>query len=149
MLAFFTQKPSTQRGFTLIELVVVIAIIGILAGVVVTKMMDRPADARAVAASADITNLSQALKVYKIDNFTYPTSDQGLEALVKKPTTAPVPKNYKQSGYIDSLPKDPWGNSYVYLSPGQHGDFDLYSLGADGTTGGEGENADVTSWQQP
>lgn len=137
-----------QQGFTLIELVVVIAIIGILAGVVVTKMMDRPGDARAVAAKADITHLSQALKVYKIDNFVYPTSDQGLDALVKKPTVAPVPKNYKQSGYIDGLPKDPWGNDYVYLSPGQHGGFDLYSLGADGVTGGEGENADVVSWQQ-
>lgn len=143
------QKMQLQQGFTLIELVVVIAIIGILAGVVVTRMMDRPADARAVAAQADIANLSQALKVYKIDNFAYPTSDQGLPALVSKPTQPPIPNNYKNSGYIDALPKDPWGQDYIYLSPGQHGDFDLYSLGADGVTGGEGENADVTSWQTP
>lgn len=138
---------NKKKGFTLIELVVVIAIIGILAGVVVTRMMDRPADARAVAAQADIANLSQALKVYKIDNFAYPTSDQGLGALITKSTQPPVPKNFKNGGYIDALPKDPWGRDYVYLSPGQHGDFDLYSLGADGVTGGEGENADVTSWQ--
>lgn len=138
---------TAQRGFTLIELIVVIAIIGILAGVVVTKMIDRPGEARVVAAQADIANLSKALKVYKIDNFTYPTSDQGLAALVSKPTLAPIPTNYKSSGYIDVSPKDPWGRDYIYLSPGQHGDFDLYSLGADGVKGGEGENADVTSWQ--
>lgn len=140
---------TTQRGFTLIELVVVIAIIGILAGVVVNRMMDRPGDARAVAAQADIANLSKALKIYKVDNFNYPTSDQGLAALVSKPTLAPVPRNYKHSGYIDALPKDPWGRDYLYLNPGQHGDFDLYSLGADGVSGGEGEDADVTSWINP
>lgn len=139
---------AKQRGFTLIELVVVVAIIGILAGVVVTKMMDRPGEARVVAANADIVNITKALRVYKIDNFTYPTSDQGLAALVSKPTLEPIPKNYKQSGYVDRLPKDPWGNEYVYLSPGQHGDFDVYSLGADGIQGGEGEDADVTSWQE-
>lgn len=142
-------KRQKQQGFTLIELVVVIAIIGILAGVVVTKMMDRPGDARVVAAQADIANLSKALKIYKVDNFTYPSSDQGLEALVNKPTISPEPKNYKQSGYIDTLPKDPWGRDYIYLSPGQHADFDLYSLGADGVQGGEGESADVNSWQNP
>lgn len=135
-----------QRGFTLIELIVVIAIIGILAGVVVTKMMDRPGEARAVAAKADVTGLGTALKLYKVDNFAYPTTDQGLAALVNKPTQAPIPKNYKNGGYIDQLPKDPWGNDYIYLSPGQHGDYDLYSLGADGVSGGEGENADITSW---
>ncbi len=138
-----------EKGFTLIELVVVVAIIGILAGVVVTRMMGRPGEARAVAAQADISSLSQALQIYKVDNFVYPTSDQGLKALVEKPTQPPVPGNYKNSGYIDALPKDPWGRDYLYLSPGQHGDFDVYSLGADGVAGGEGENADVTSWQQP
>ncbi len=138
---------KNQRGFTLIELVVVIAIIGILAGVVVTKMANRPGDARMVAAKADISTLGNALKIYQVDNFTYPTSDQGLAALVSKPDLPPVPKNYKAGGYIEKLPKDPWGNDYVYLSPGQHGAYDLYSLGADGASGGEGENADITSWQ--
>lgn len=135
-----------QRGFTLIELIVVIAIIGILAGVVVTKMMDRPGEARAVVAKAVVTDLGTPLKLYKADNFVYPTTDQGLAALVDKPTQAPIPKNYKNGGYINKLPKDPWGNDYIYLSPGQHGDYDLYSLGADGVSGGEGENADITSW---
>ncbi len=138
---------KNQRGFTLIELVVVIAIIGILAGVVVTKMANRPGDARVVAAKADISTLGNALKIYQVDNFTYPTSDQGLAALVSKPDLPPVPKHYKAGGYIEKLPKDPWGNDYVYLSPGQHGAYDLYSLGADGASGGEGENADITSWQ--
>lgn len=141
------QTAQKQQGFTLIELIVVITIIGILAGVVVTKMMDRPGDARAVAAKADIAAISTALKMYKVDNFNYPTSDQGLLALTQKPSKAPVPTNYRQGGYIDSLPKDPWGRDYLYLSPGQHGDFDLYSFGADGVSGGEGENADITSWQ--
>ncbi|MPV85666.1 type II secretion system major pseudopilin GspG [Ostreibacterium oceani] len=138
--------PACQRGFTLIELVVVIAIIAVMAGIVVTKMVDKPGEARAVAAAADITAISQALQLYKIDNFVYPSSDQGLQALVEKPTLPPVPKNYATSGYLSKLPKDPWGNDYIYLSPGQHGDFDLYSFGADGVVGGEGENADVVSW---
>lgn len=143
------QLKNKEKGFTLIELVVVIAIIGILAGVVVTRMMDRPGDARAVAAQADIANLSKALNIYKIDSFAYPTTDQGLKALVEKPTLPPIPNNYKNSGYIDTLPKDPWGRDYLYLHPGQHGTFDLYSLGADGVSGGEGENADITSWNTP
>lgn len=135
-----------QQGFSLLELVVVITIIGILAGVAVTKMMDKPGEARIVAARADIATLSQALHIYKIDNFAYPTSDQGLSALVTKPTLDPIPRNYKPSGYLNHVPKDPWGNDYVYFSPGQHGDFDVYSLGADGIRGGQGENADITSW---
>lgn len=139
-------KKHKQSGFTLVELVVVVAIIAILAGVVVQKVMDRPADAKIVRAKADIAALSQSLQLYKVDNNQYPSSDQGLKALVKKPTIAPEPKNYKGSGYINKLPTDPWGNDYLYLSPGQHDEFDLYSLGADGVSGGDGENADITSW---
>ncbi len=135
-----------QHGFTLVELVVVVAIIAILAGVVVQRVMDRPGEAKVVRAKADIGTLSKSLQLYKVDNFQYPSSDQGLKALVSKPTIAPVPKNYKSKGYINKLPKDPWGNDYLYLSPGQHDEFDLYSLGADGVVGGEGENADINSW---
>lgn len=140
------QNKIKQAGFTLVELVVVVAIIAILAGVVVQRVMDRPADAKIVRAKADIATLSSALQLYKVDNIQYPSSDQGLKALVTKPTLAPEPKNYKTKGYITKLPKDPWGNDYLYLSPGQHDEFDLYSLGSDGVTGGEGEAADITSW---
>lgn len=140
------QNKIKQAGFTLVELVVVVAIIAILAGVVVQRVMDRPADAKIVRAKADIATLSSALQLYKVDNIQYPSSDQGLKALVTKPTLAPEPKNYKTKGYITKLPQDPWGNDYLYLSPGQHDEFDLYSLGSDGVTGGEGEAADITSW---
>jgi general secretion pathway protein G len=135
-----------QRGFTLIELMVVIVILGILAGVVVPRIMDNPDKARVAKAKHDITALESALDVYRLDNFFYPTTDQGLEALVSKPSGSPEPANWKEGGYIKKLRKDPWGNDYMYLSPGEHGELDIYSLGADGAPGGEGVFADIGSW---
>ena len=134
------------HGFTLIEILVVVVIIGILAAAVVPRLMDRPGEAMQVRARSDIQTLSTALNMYRLDNFAYPSTNQGLEALINRPGGSPEARNWRSGGYIDRIPKDPWGRDYVYLSPGQRGDFDLYSYGADGQPGGEGENADVTSW---
>lgn len=133
-------------GFTLIEVMVVIVILGILAALLVPKVMSRPDEARIIAAKQDIASISQALKLYKLDNLRYPTTEQGLAALAKKPSLPPEPTNWKGNGYLERLPKDPWGNPYQYLQPGLHGDFDLLSLGADGAAGGEGNDADIGSW---
>jgi general secretion pathway protein G len=135
-----------QRGFTLIEIMVVVVILGILASIVVPRIMDRPDTARVVKAKHDIRALESALSLYKLDNFHYPSTDQGLEALVEKPTGLPEAKHWKQGGYIDRLPKDPWGNPYNYLNPGAHSDIDIYSFGADGSSGGEGLDADIGNW---
>ncbi|PLZ01869.1 type II secretion system protein GspG [Burkholderia sp. WAC0059] len=135
------------RGFTLIEVMVVIAIIGILAALIVPKIMSRPDQARVVAARQDIGTLMQALSLYRLDNGRYPTQDQGLPALVQKPTVDPVPGNWKSGGYLDRVPMDPWGNPYQYLNPGAHGDIDVFSFGADGKAGGDGNDADIGSWQ--
>lgn len=137
-------QTEKQHGFTLIELMVVVVIMAILAAIAVPKLMDRPDEARIVKAKQDISAISSALQLYKLDNYRYPTTDQGLEALVKEPTTEPVPKNWKP--YLQQLPKDPWGNNYIYLSPGEHGDFDLYTLGADGEEGGKDINATIGNW---
>lgn len=137
---------SDSRGFTLIEIMVVIIILGILAALVVPNIMGRPDEARVTAAKADIRSISNALDLYKLDNFSYPSTDQGLEALATKPSGSPEPKNWNVDGYLGKVPKDPWGNEYHYLSPGAHGRFDLYSFGADGREGGEGVDADITSW---
>lgn len=137
---------NRQSGFTLIEIMVVIVIIGILASVVVPRIMDNPDKARTAKAKHDIQALESALDIYRLDNYIYPTTDQGLEALVAKPGGSPEPKNWKSGGYIKKLRKDPWGNDYLYLSPGQHGETDIYSLGADGAPGGEGVFADIGSW---
>ncbi|MFT4171414.1 MAG: type II secretion system major pseudopilin GspG [Rhodocyclaceae bacterium] len=134
------------RGFTLIEIMIVIVILGVLAALIVPKIMDRPDQARAAAARQDINTIVQALKLYKLDNRSYPTTEQGLAALVKAPTTAPVPPAWKAGGYLEKLPSDPWGHPYQYLSPGMHGDVDVFSLGADSEAGGEGSNADIGSW---
>ena len=133
------------RGFTLIELMVVIVILGVLAALVVPRVMSRPDEARVVAARQDIAAIGQALKLYKLDNRRYPTTAQGLQALVTRPAEAPVPDNWKS--YLDRLPRDPWGNPYQYLNPGLHGEVDVLSLGADGKPGGEGFDADIGSWQ--
>ncbi|NDV13351.1 type II secretion system major pseudopilin GspG [Crenobacter caeni] len=137
-----------QKGFTLIEIMVVIVILGILGALVVPRLMGRPDEARAVAARQDINTLAQALKLYRLDNARYPTSEQGLSALVSKPTSGPQPKNWKPGGYVERLPVDPWGNPYQYAAPGTHGEIDIWSLGADGEPGGEGGDADVGNWQQ-
>lgn len=136
----------TQRGFTLIEIMVVVVILGILAAVVVPRIMDNPGKARAAKAKQDIRQLESALELYKLDNFSYPNTQQGLEALVTKPSGDPQPKNYKQGGYIKSLPKDPWGNPYQFLSPGVKTEIDIFTLGADNQPGGEGEAADIGNW---
>lgn len=140
-----TSRRRIQSGFTLIELMVVLLIIGVLAALIVPNVLDRADDARATAAKTDVNNLMQALKLYKLDNQRYPTSEQGLQALLTKPASAPVPANWKS--YLDKLPNDPWGRAYLYLNPGIKGEIDVMSFGADGQAGGEGKNADVGSWQ--
>jgi general secretion pathway protein G len=136
-----------NKGFTLIELMVVILIIGVLAALIVPKVMSRPDEARVTAAKQDIATITQALNLYKLDNQRYPTTEQGLAALVHKPTTSPVPNNWKSEGYLDRVPKDPWGTPYQYLQPGVHGAIDVFSFGADRVPGGEGNDADIGSWQ--
>ncbi len=135
-----------QRGFTLLEVMVVVVILSILAVLVVPKILSRPDEARVVAAKQDIASLMQALKLYRLDNHAYPTTEQGLQALVSKPASAPIPPNWKSGGYIERLPRDPWGNPYQYLNPGLHGEIDVFSYGADGAPGGEGNDADIGSW---
>lgn len=136
---------AAHRGFTLIELMVVLVIIGILAALIVPNVLDRADDARVTAARTDVNNLVQALKLYRLDNQRYPTSEQGLQALVARPATAPIPPNWKP--YLDKLPNDPWGRPYQYLNPGVRGEIDVFSFGADGQAGGDGPNADIGSWQ--
>ena len=138
---------SGSKGFTIIELMVVILIIGVLAALIVPKVMSRPDEARITAAKSDIATISQALNLYKLDNGQYPTTEQGLQALVKKPTVSPIPINWKSEGYLDRVPKDPWGTPYQYLQPGLHGAIDVFSFGADRAAGGEGNDADIGSWQ--
>jgi general secretion pathway protein G len=137
-----------QSGFTLVEIMVVVVIIGILGMLVVPKLLGRTGEARVTAAKTDIATLMQALKLYKLDNQRYPTTEQGLTALVQKPTTGPAANGWKEGGYVEKLPKDPWGNNYQYLQPGLHGEIDVFSLGADGQPGGAGEDADVGSWDK-
>ncbi len=141
----FRPALLAQRGFTLIEIMVVVIIIGILAAIVAPNVIGRVDDAQVTKAKAEIANIENALKFYRLDNFTYPTSEQGLEALVTKPADPNI-RNWKQGGYLPSLPSDPWGNPYLYLNPGNNGEIDVYTLGRDGRPGGEGIDADIGNW---
>ncbi len=141
-----SQPGHTERGFTLIEILIVVMILGILAAIVVPNFMDAPDKALLVKAKQDIRNFETALDIYKLDNFTYPSTDQGLESLVRAPAGNPPAPNWKEGGYVKRLQKDPWGNDYLYVSPGAHGRYDVYSLGADGELGGDGYNEDIGNW---
>jgi general secretion pathway protein G len=138
-----------DRGFTLIELMVVIVILGILAGLIIPRIMGRPEEARRMKARVQIESMETALKLYKLDNGNYPTTEQGLQALVEAPSVGQLPRAWREGGYLEKgrVPKDPWGNEYVYLCPGIHGDCDLSSYGPDGEPGGEGEDEDINSWE--
>lgn len=137
---------TRHSGFTLIEVMIVIVILGVLAALIVPKVMGRPDEARVIAAKQDIATIMQSLKLYKLDNRRYPSTEQGLAALVQKPSLAPVPENWNPGGYLEKLPKDPWGKPYVYLSPGLNGEIDVMSYGADGQAGGQGVDADIGNW---
>jgi general secretion pathway protein G len=136
-----------QRGFTLIEIMVVVVILGILAAIIIPRISDRPEQARRTKAKLDIKSIETALSLFNMDNGFYPTTEQGLEALVEQPTAGTIPNNYKEGGYLKKVPLDPWKNPYVYLSPGAHDDYDLISYGSDGEEGGEDKFADVNSWE--
>jgi len=135
-----------RLGFTLLEIMVVVVILGVLAALVVPKIINRPDEARAIAARQDVASLMQALKLYRLDNQRYPSTEQGLQALVARPASAPLAPGWKAGGYLERLPNDPWGRAYQYLNPGLRGELDVFSMGADGALGGEGNDADIGSW---
>ncbi len=140
------RRRPDRRGFTLLEVIVVIVILGLLAALVVPKLIGRTEEAKRTQARIQIKSLEQALQLFKLDNGFYPATEQGIEALVREPEVGRIPKNYRKGGYLDRVPKDPWGNAYVYVSPGTNGEYDISSYGADGSPGGDGEDADINSW---
>ncbi len=149
MIIRMKKQIAGESGFTLIELMVVVVILGILAGLVIPRIMERPGEAKQTKAKIQIESLETAIMLYKLDSGRYPETEQGLEALVQIPETGIIPTKWRQGGYLEKgkLPQDPWGNSFVYLSPGTHGDYDIISYGADGVPGGEGEDRDINSWE--
>lgn len=149
MVLFLEKARQRQSGFTLIELMVVIVILGILAGLIVPRIMGRPEEAKQLKAKLTIESLETSLRMYKLDNGMYPSTEQGLEALVQAPDTGDVPKKWREGGYIEKgrIPSDPWDNEFVYLSPGVHGEYDIISYGSDGVPGGEGKDKDISSWE--
>jgi general secretion pathway protein G len=136
-----------KAGFSLIEILVVLMILGLLISIIAPNVLGRADEARVQKVFADFSAIQTALRMYRLDNYDYPSSEQGLQALVERPALAPVPRNWKNDGYLESLPVDPWGNAYLYLSPGQNGAYDIFTFGADGVRGGEGQNADLGNWQ--
>jgi general secretion pathway protein G len=142
----FSLPRRNARGFTLIEIMVVVVIMGVLAALVVPKLLSRTGESKVAAAKVDIATVMQALKLYKLDNQRYPTTEQGLQALLVKPTSGPAANGWKSGGYLEKMPKDPWGNQYQFLSPGVKGEIDVFSYGADGAPGGTGDDADIGSW---
>ena len=140
------QRTKRSAGFSLIEIMVVLVIIGLLAGIVGPRVIGTAGEARKKKVIADFSNIETSLKLYKLDNYIYPSTGQGLDALVNKTDVDPIPKNFKKGGYMEKLPKDPWGENYIYISPGDHGEYDIYTLGADATQGGEDEAADMGNW---
>ena len=140
-------NSARQSGFSLVEILVVLVIMGLLISVVAPTVLNRADEARVQKVHADFKAIETALKIYRLDNYVYPTTEQGLQALVEKSTLDPEPRNFKEGGYLPELPIDPWGRPYLYLSPGENGEIDLYSLGADGLSGGEGQNADIGNWK--
>jgi len=144
-----SRKRLNVHGFTLIELMVVIVILGILAGLIIPRIMGRPEEARRMKARVQMESVETALRLYKLDNGIYPSTEQGLQALIEAPAVGELPRAWRKGGYLEKgkMPKDPWGHEYVYLSPGLHDDFDLVSYGADGQPGGEDRNKDVNSWE--
>ncbi|WEF32366.1 type II secretion system major pseudopilin GspG [Pseudoduganella chitinolytica] len=141
-----SQRMRRARGFTLIEIMVVVVIMGVLAALVVPKLLSRTGESKVAAAKVDIATIMQALKLYKLDNTRYPTTEQGLQSLLTRPTGGPPATGWKEGGYLEKMPKDPWGNPYQFLSPGVKGEVDVFSLGADGQPGGTGDDADIGSW---
>lgn len=140
-------KRFTQRGFTLIEIMVVMVILGLLVAIVAPNIMGRSDQAKVTIAETQLKNIQSALDLYRLDNSHYPSTQQGLEALVSRPSGSPEPKNWNQDGYLKSVPEDPWGNQFQYVSPGTEGPYDLYSYGADGQEGGDGDAADISVWK--
>jgi general secretion pathway protein G len=139
---------AAQGGFSLVEILVVLVIMGLLISVVAPTVLNRADDARVQKVHADFKAIETSLKIYRLDNYVYPTTEQGLQALVEPSALDPEPRNFKEGGYLPELPIDPWGRPYLYLSPGEHSEIDLYSLGADGLSGGEGQNADIGNWKE-
>ncbi len=141
-------KRHANSGFSLVEILVVLVIMGLLISIVAPTVLNRADEARVQKVQADFKAIETALKIYRLDNYVYPTTEQGLQALVEPSTLDPVPRNFKKGGYLPELPVDPWGRPYLYLNPGEHGEVDIYSLGADGLSGGEDQNADIGNWKE-